>query len=56
MISMPIGDPIKRKIAAHYLLYKSVCRRCGALNPYNAKKCRRCRGKDLRQKRREVGK
>ncbi|MHA1339993.1 MAG: 50S ribosomal protein L40e [Promethearchaeota archaeon] len=52
---MPIKDPIKRKIAAYHLLYKSVCRRCGALNPLKAKKCRRCHGKDLRPKRREVG-
>ncbi len=53
---MPIGDPIKRKIAAQYLLYKQVCRKCGALNPYKATKCRRCHGKDLRPKKREVGK
>ncbi|MBD3353504.1 MAG: 50S ribosomal protein L40e [Candidatus Lokiarchaeota archaeon] len=53
---MPISDPQKRKIAAHHLLYKTVCRNCGALNPFRAKKCRRCHCKDLRQKKREVGK
>ncbi|MHA1294508.1 MAG: 50S ribosomal protein L40e [Promethearchaeota archaeon] len=52
----PIDDPFKRKIARYHLLEKSVCRRCGALNPLRAKKCRRCHGKDLRLKRREASK
>ncbi|MEE9378763.1 MAG: 50S ribosomal protein L40e [Candidatus Lokiarchaeia archaeon] len=50
----PIDDPTKRRIARYHLLEKTVCRRCGALNPLRAKKCRRCRGKDLRLKRREL--
>ncbi len=50
----PIDDPYKRKIARYHLLMKSVCRRCGALNPLNATKCRVCRGKDLRPKKREL--
>ncbi|MHA1820306.1 MAG: 50S ribosomal protein L40e [Promethearchaeota archaeon] len=53
---MPITDPIKRKIAQRHLLYKSVCRHCGALNPLGAKKCRRCHRKNLRPKKRERGK
>jgi large subunit ribosomal protein L40e len=53
---MPIGDPFKRKIAQYHLLYKTICRKCGALNPYRAKKCRRCHCKDMRNKKREVGK
>jgi large subunit ribosomal protein L40e len=52
----PIDDPEKRKIARYHLLEKSVCRRCGALNPVKAKKCRRCHGKDLRLKSRELAK
>jgi len=54
--NMPIDDPYKRKIARHHLLMKTVCRKCGALNPVRAKKCRRCRSKDLRLKKRELQK
>ncbi|MFW9771035.1 MAG: 50S ribosomal protein L40e [Promethearchaeota archaeon] len=50
----PIDDPYKRKIARFHLLEKSVCRHCGALNPIRAKKCRRCRAKDLRLKKRDL--
>ncbi|MHA1933515.1 MAG: 50S ribosomal protein L40e [Promethearchaeota archaeon] len=53
---MPIDDPVKRRIARYHLLYKSVCRKCGALNPVKAKKCRRCHSKDIRPKRRELSK
>lgn len=52
----PIDDPVKRKIARYHLLEKSVCRSCGALNPIKAKKCRRCHGKDLRLKKRDLSK
>jgi large subunit ribosomal protein L40e len=52
----PIDDPFKRKIARQHLLIKAVCRRCGALNPIRAKKCRRCHGKDLRPKKRDLPK
>ena len=52
----PLDDPVKRKIAQYHLLFKSVCRRCGALNPLKATKCRRCRGKDLRMKKRDLRK
>ncbi|MGV9103714.1 MAG: 50S ribosomal protein L40e [Candidatus Thorarchaeota archaeon] len=46
----PVADLEKRRLAQHYLLYKSVCRDCGATNPPKAKKCRKCKGKDLRPK------
>jgi len=52
----PIDDLDKRRIARYHLLEKSVCRRCGALNPVRAKKCRRCHGKDLRLKKRDLTK
>ena len=52
----PIDDPYKRKIARYHLLEKSICRRCGALNPPKATKCRLCHGKDLRPKRKELKK
>ncbi|MBD3196293.1 MAG: 50S ribosomal protein L40e [Candidatus Lokiarchaeota archaeon] len=53
---MPINDPFKKKIARHHLLMKSVCRKCGSLNPVKAKKCRRCHSKDIRLKKRELPK
>ncbi|MFW9807205.1 MAG: 50S ribosomal protein L40e [Candidatus Thorarchaeota archaeon] len=49
---MPVADIEKRRLAQHYLLYKSICRYCGATNPLKAKKCRKCQNKDLRPKRR----
>jgi large subunit ribosomal protein L40e len=52
VVEMPIADIEKRRLAQHYLLYKSVCRYCGATNPLKAKKCRKCKTKDLRPKRR----
>ncbi|NVM30472.1 MAG: 50S ribosomal protein L40e [Candidatus Helarchaeota archaeon] len=53
---MPITDPIKKQIAVHSLLFMKICRSCGARNPINATKCRRCRSKRLRFKKREIGK
>jgi large subunit ribosomal protein L40e len=51
---MPIQDPEKLQIAQKHLLYLKICRHCGARNPMAAEKCRRCRGTDLRPKRREL--
>uniref|UniRef100_A0A7C3F176 50S ribosomal protein L40e n=1 Tax=Candidatus Methanomethylicus mesodigestus TaxID=1867258 RepID=A0A7C3F176_9CREN len=51
---MPIQDPEKHQIAQKHLLYIKICRTCGARNPAAAEKCRRCRGKELRWKRREL--
>ncbi|MHA1717931.1 MAG: 50S ribosomal protein L40e [Promethearchaeota archaeon] len=50
---MPVTDPYLRRVADHYHLYVYICRKCGARNPFRAKKCRRCHSKDLRPKRRE---
>ena len=47
---MPIEDPAKLQIVYRRVLNKLVCRKCGALNPSGAKKCRRCRSRDLRPK------
>jgi large subunit ribosomal protein L40e len=52
---MPITDPIKREIARQNRLYYFICRDCGARNPWKAKKCRKCRGYNLREKKREAG-
>ncbi|MFW9935160.1 MAG: 50S ribosomal protein L40e [Candidatus Thorarchaeota archaeon] len=51
---MPVADPEKRRIALRHLLYVTICRDCGAKNPFNATKCRRCHRKNLRPKRREL--
>ncbi len=52
---MPITDPKLVEIAAKRVLDKMVCRKCGALNPPNAKKCRRCGSKNLRPKKKKGG-
>ncbi|HRR53836.1 MAG TPA: 50S ribosomal protein L40e [Candidatus Methanomethylicus sp.] len=51
---MPIQDPEKQQLAQKHLLYIKVCRSCGARNAASAVKCRRCRGDELRWKRREL--
>jgi large subunit ribosomal protein L40e len=47
---MPVTDPELLAIIEKRVLNKMVCRKCGALNPPGAKKCRRCRSKNLRPK------
>ncbi|MEM2141728.1 MAG: 50S ribosomal protein L40e [Candidatus Thorarchaeota archaeon] len=47
---MPVADIEKRRLAQHYILQKSVCRTCGATNPLTARKCRKCKTRDLRPK------
>lgn len=42
---MPITDPELQKIVFDRALNKTVCRRCGALNPPGATKCRRCKSR-----------
>ncbi len=37
-------------IVIERVLKKKICRRCGAINPPNATKCRRCRSTNLRMK------
>jgi large subunit ribosomal protein L40e len=43
--NLPINDPELLKIVEARVLNKYVCRRCGALNPPGATKCRRCKSK-----------
>ncbi|ADV65324.1 50S ribosomal protein L40e [Desulfurococcus mucosus] len=42
---MPVNNPELQKIVFNRVLNKTVCRRCGALNPPGATKCRRCKAK-----------
>jgi len=42
---MPITNPELLKIVEERVWKKQVCRKCGALNPPGAVKCRRCRSK-----------
>jgi len=39
--------------AEERLLNKKVCMKCGAINAPRAKRCRRCRSKELRVKAKE---
>lgn len=39
--------------AENRLLNKRICMSCNALNPWKAKRCRRCRNTNLRVKARE---
>lgn len=52
---MPITDVYKKRIAQEKRLYVNICRDCGARNSKNASKCRKCRGKNLRPKKRVIG-
>ncbi len=56
MRTMAILDPELQRIVENRVLNKKVCRRCGALNPPSATRCRRCRSKDLRPKKKGGGK
>ena len=49
--SMSLRDPMKIELARDHRIKKSVCRTCGATNPWNAIKCRKCHSKNLRAKR-----
>ncbi|MEM1873926.1 MAG: 50S ribosomal protein L40e [Acidilobaceae archaeon] len=53
---MPVTDPQLLAIFEARVLNKKVCRKCGALNPMSAVKCRRCRSTNLRPKKKLVGK
>jgi len=50
---MPITDPELIAIVEQRVLNKKVCRKCGALNPPSAEKCRRCKSKNLRPKKKK---
>jgi large subunit ribosomal protein L40e len=51
---MPILDPVKKAIAQQHRLHMKICRDCGARNAATALKCRKCKGKNLRWKKREI--
>ena len=53
-LEMPILDPVKKTIAQKARLYKKICRDCGGTNAATATKCRKCHGKNLRWKKREL--
>jgi large subunit ribosomal protein L40e len=52
---MPIKDPELVEIVTKRVLEKMICRNCGAINPPNATKCRRCGSKNLRPKKKKLG-
>ncbi len=52
---MPVTDPVKIQIVTKRVLDKLVCRKCGALNPPGAEKCRRCKSRNLRPKKKGAG-
>jgi large subunit ribosomal protein L40e len=47
-------DPAKLQLAKRHRLYYTICRDCGARNPFTATQCRRCRSHNLREKNREM--
>ncbi|RLG77128.1 MAG: 50S ribosomal protein L40e [Thermoprotei archaeon] len=48
---MAVLDPELMKIVEMRALNKKICRKCGAVNPPSATRCRRCRSRNLRPKR-----
>jgi len=52
---MPITDVAKKQLAQKHRLHYKVCRNCGARNPGPSIRCRKCRGYNLRWKKRELG-
>ncbi|HEX4921008.1 MAG TPA: 50S ribosomal protein L40e [Candidatus Bathyarchaeia archaeon] len=52
---MPITDVMKKQLAQKHRLFFKICRTCGSRNSPNAYRCRRCRGDNLRWKKRELG-
>ncbi|MDM7274576.1 MAG: 50S ribosomal protein L40e [Thermoprotei archaeon] len=53
---MALRDPEMLAIFERRVVLKKVCRKCGALNPISAVKCRRCRSRNLRVKKRFASK
>lgn len=54
-VTVPITDVFKKQLAQKHRLFYKVCRDCGARNPSSAYRCRKCRGDNLRWKKRELG-
>jgi large subunit ribosomal protein L40e len=53
--ALPITDVFKKQLAQEHRLHYKVCRDCGARNAKAASGCRKCRGHNLRWKKRELG-
>jgi large subunit ribosomal protein L40e len=53
--TLPITDVYKKQLAQAHRLHYKVCRNCGARNAKAATYCRKCRGHNLRWKKRELG-
>ncbi|MEM1661423.1 MAG: 50S ribosomal protein L40e [Desulfurococcaceae archaeon] len=47
---MPVTDPAKLQIVHQRVINKKICRKCGAINPPKAEKCRKCKSRNLRLK------
>ncbi|TMI27587.1 50S ribosomal protein L40e [Candidatus Bathyarchaeota archaeon] len=54
-LTTPITDVAKKQLAQRHRLFYKICRTCGSRNSSNAYRCRRCRGDNLRWKKRELG-
>jgi large subunit ribosomal protein L40e len=52
---MPIADLAKLELAKKHRLYHKICRDCGVRNDFRATRCRKCHGRNLRHKNREIG-
>ncbi|WP_455278288.1 50S ribosomal protein L40e [[Eubacterium] cellulosolvens] len=52
---MPITEMEKKQLAQKRRLFYKICRDCGVKNSSAASRCRKCRGSDLRWKKRELG-
>ena len=52
---MPIADVEKKQIAQKARLHMKICFHCGARNPIDATRCRKCRNGYLRLKNRTLG-
>jgi len=53
---VPLTDPELISIVERRRIVKKICRRCGAINPPTATKCRRCKSRNLRLRKRLGGK
>ncbi|NIM44136.1 MAG: 50S ribosomal protein L40e [Nitrososphaeria archaeon] len=52
---MALEEVDARRLAQEYRLFYKICRSCGVRNSRRAVKCRRCKSKNLRWKKREMG-
>ncbi|MFC1507108.1 50S ribosomal protein L40e [Thermoproteota archaeon] len=55
MLNLPITEMEKKQLAQKRRLFYKICRDCGVKNSAAASRCRKCRGSDLRWKKRELG-